>query len=358
MKTLMKKILLLATIWLMANTCLYAQEEKADLLEEAAMKNPQAEEQLNDAHLWKDPLLVQFERMMPRLAASLARLDNRISTLAVTGISFDPELDHAFVQVAKTKILGNLLAKNPSLKMITCEVCNQVQSEIKNGILKISRGIADDESRRALAKNLNVQGFMSGSVMLHDQQISVVITVHDAEEGRIILSDVIEGTPLPESSYYNLYAGQMTMPINLKTSGSTDHTAIVIGFEKTMRFAEYGLFGASMALFYGANDLLAESDKVSLVGLMVDGYGALEIPFLSDKSMKMDLIGGVGQFLAPQLNNNTYYKAGLKFTFGQAINFGLYSLSFNKTNVETPDSTGAASQAKGTAQYLTIGWQF
>ena len=84
--------------------------------------------------MWADPLYYQFEKMMPELARSIGRLDTRITTLAVTGISFGPELDEAFKKVAEAKLFGQLLLENPRLKLIKCDECNHVNKLFLEGL--------------------------------------------------------------------------------------------------------------------------------------------------------------------------------------------------------------------------------
>lgn len=315
------------------------------------------EQKLNDSFLWRDPILVQFNRMLPRLAASLGRLDNRISTLAVSNLYFDPKFSEIFRKVANTKIYGNLLAKNPALKLVKCEECNQIKSSIENGILKISRGIGNKDDRKKLAKELNVQGFMTGDILLSNNQVSIVVTVYDAEEGRIILSDMIVGARFPDITYYNVYTGAMQIPMDLKFSGDTLHRAILIGIEETMRFAEYGLFSISLALIYGFNDRLEEEDKVDIAGLSFGGDAIFQIPLITENQIEIAVSYGLGQFLVPAFNYSMYHKIGGKVLFGQTINFGFYYYMFSESNAETPEN-GLASKTKGVANSLVIGWQF
>ena len=65
--------------------------------------------------------MTQFSKMLSPLAKSLGRLEQRISTLAISDIHFDPSLGKEFRKVATAKIYGSLLANNPKLKLVRCD---------------------------------------------------------------------------------------------------------------------------------------------------------------------------------------------------------------------------------------------
>ena len=318
--------------------------------------------------MWADPLYYQFEKMMPELARSIGRLDTRITTLAVTGISFGPELDEAFKKVAEAKLFGQLLLENPRLKLIKCDECNQIRSEVKNGILTISKGLADQEERKNLANKLGVQGFMTTMITVEERQLTIVINVHDSLEGRVILSDVIAGVPVAKTKYFHLYIGQLTVPVTVVSesgsSKSVDQTAIIAGIEQTIRFSESWMVGANLALFYDNNSKLGESgtDYVPFTaGLVFDGTIGWEAFSMMNNSTSLIIQAGLGEFISAQFNFSIYYKFGAKMTMGSEnkLTFNMGLLSFNESNLEKPDTTtGKASALKGSATYITFGYQF
>lgn len=319
--------------------------------------------------MWADPLYYQFEKMMPELARSIGRLDTRISTLAVTSLNFGPGLDESFKKVAEAKLFGQLLLENPRLKLIKCDECNQIRSEVKNGILTISKGLADQQERKNLATKLGVQGFMSTMVTVEERQLTIVINVHDSHEGRIILSDVIAGVPVAKTKYLHVYIGQFTVPVTVVdsdtgTSKAVDQTAILLGVEQTIRFSESWMVGANLALFYDNNSKLGESgtDYVPFTpGLIFDGTIGWEAFSMMNNSTSFIVQAGIGEFISAQFNFSIYYKFGAKMTMGaeNKLTFNMGVLSFNESNLEKPDSTtGKASALKGSATYITFGYQF
>ncbi|MDH5559466.1 MAG: hypothetical protein OEY59_01265 [Deltaproteobacteria bacterium] len=313
--------------------------------------------------MWSDPLYFQFDQMMPKLARSLGRLENRVHTIAVTDIAFGPTVEKSFYKVATARIFGQLLLENPRLKLIKCNECNMIQSELRSGILTISRGLADQESRRALARKLNVQGFMTTMVIEQDRQLSIVVNIVDAEEGRVILSDVVQGVPAPKSTYYNYYMGQMELPVTMgsTTAGTTgeviSQNAIVLGAEKTIRFSKSWLLSANMAFYMDNNSKLAQSLTFS-PRLMVDGLVGWEMMALNNNNISFAMLAGIGEFWSEQFNFSIYYKAGLKIIVGQLLTFNYYSLSFQETNLEVAPTTGSAAKLNGSGSSITFGFQF
>lgn len=316
----------------------------------------------DDHTMWSDPLYYQFEKMLPRIARSIGRLDTRISTLAVININFSPNLDEAFRKVLETKLYGQLLLENPRLKLIKCDVCNRITSSVKNGILTISRGLKDPKSRRQLADKLGVQGFMSTIITEEDRQLAVVLHVHDAEEGRIILSDVIAGDPVPKSQYWHFYAGELLLPIKLEqTTGKTvEHSAVLVGIEYTMRFAEDWIVGSNLALYMDNNEELGTPDvdyiKIS-PGLLFDGSISWEAVSMIRNNATLLFNFGIGEFLSPQFNFSVYYRLGAKLILGQSLSFNFAYYSFPQTNLEKPVDD-KADHLTGSATSITFGYQF
>jgi len=316
--------------------------------------------------MWSDPLYYQFEKMMPKVARSLGRLDGRISTLAVTDLDFSPTLDMSFRKVASAKLYGQLLIENPKLKLIKCNECNMIRSKIQNGILTVSRGLANQESRQKLADKLDVEGFLSAMVIEENKQLSIVINVYDAQEGRIILSDVITGIPVPDTVYYNIYLGLLTIPIQVINSdgsagSSIPHTAILLGAERSIRFAESWMLAANAGIYIDNNTKLEEPHETIAFGIIFDGTIGWEAFSFMNNNASVVLMGGIGEFLSTQFNFSVYTKLGVKTTIGQILTFNIhtYSLLAGSTNLDAPDSTtGEAPKLTGTATSITFGFQF
>ncbi len=372
----MKRYLIFSIlIWFLCLTGLcgsaFAQTEGATLTdegteqmtEETTGENVEADMTDDEKYaMWSDPLYFQFEKMMPALARSIGRLDTRISTLAVTNSVYGTSLndDAAFKKVSEAKLFGQLLLENPRLKLIKCDECNRITTEVKNGIMTISRGLKDQKARSELAKKLGVQGFMNAMITEEERQLTIVINVHDAQEGRIVLSDVIAGDPVPKSRYWHIYAGRLTIPVKMQSGNSVDQTAITIGAEYTIRFSESWIVASNLAFYMDNNSKLGEADTDYVAftsGLMFDGTIAWEAASFMRNNAAFSINTGVGQFISTQFNFSVYYRAGLKLTLGQRLTFNLSYFSFSETNISKPDN-GSADSLPGSATALTFGYQF
>ena len=260
----------------------------------------------NDYVMWADPLFYQFEKMLPKLSKSIGRLDSRISTLAVTDLKFSPGLDESFKKVATAKLYGQLLLENPRLKLIKCNECNMIRSDISNGILTVTRGLSNQKDRRRLADKLGVQGFMTSMIVENDRQLTIVVNVYDAQEGQIILSDVITGMPVPETEYWNIYFGQMTLPVTLESGTGVSQSAYLIGAEKSIRFSESWMVSSNFAFYNDNNEKLGTNEEDYFKfdsGLMIDGSVGWEALTMMNNNGAMVISLGLGDFLSTQFRS-------------------------------------------------------
>jgi hypothetical protein len=362
----MKQVFLFLLCLLCAASLAFAQAEPGitDDGDEIIAEEDQLEmvsterEEIDPYNMWSDPLYYQFEKMMPALAKSIGRLDSRISTLAVTNLDFSPNLTEEFRKVASAKLYGQLLIENPKLKLIKCNECNMIRSNIENGILTVSRGLATKDDRQKLARQVGVQGFLTAMIIEDERQLTIVVNVHDAEEGRIILSDVITGIPVAETTYWNFYAGQMQIPIKMDTPDKTvEHSAILAGAEYSKRFSESWIIATNFGFYMDNNQKLVDKETLT-AGMMFDGSIGWEALSFMNNDASFMLMTGIGQFLSTQFNFSIYGKVGLKIIVNKLLTFNMYYLGFNPTNIEAPNAAGEASKLTGSASYITFGLQF
>ncbi|MBU3914779.1 hypothetical protein KKA14_04530 [bacterium] len=357
----MKRVLFVLLYLICFTSLLFAQSEKKitdDGNELISEENPVISSETKEQayNMWSDPLYYQFEKMMPRLAKSIGRLDSRISTLAVTELDFSANIDTEFRKVAGAKLFGQLLMENPKLKLVKCDECNTIVSEIKGGILKIRRGTGSKEGRQELAKKIGVQGFMTAMVIEDNRQLTIVVNVHDANEGRIILSDVITGIPVAETTYWNFYVGQMILPVVLLSGEAVSQSAILTGVEYSKRFSESWMLSTNFGIYIDNNSKLENYVELS-TGAMFDGSVGWEMMSFMNNDASFILVGGIGQFFSPQFNFSIYGKFGTKIIVNKLLTFNLYYLMFQETNLEAP-TNGSAPKLSGSATCISFGVQF
>ncbi|MGK0290690.1 MAG: hypothetical protein ACI86H_002149 [bacterium] len=321
---------------------------------------------------FRDLNLAQFEKMLPRIGASLGKLDNRVSSIGVAGFYFDPKLDLDFQRIAISQVYGHLLANNPNLKLVKCQECEQIETRIENGTVVISRGLTPERKKR-LADKLQVQGFLNAAIYEKDRQLTFVMIGTDATSERIILSEVVTGLPVPETNFYHWYIGQMVLPITLQNGVSLDHTVVMTGMERTFRFADSWIFGGSLSIYSdtGINSKLGSQgtdsagDTVSpltiTTGAMIDGTIIWELIDIRNKDFTVSPAFGVGQFLSTDFNFAVYGKIGLKVVIGQKLVFSAYSLGIlNPGNISEATNSGDEDIQLATSggYYITFGVQF
>lgn len=362
-RVMKRAVLLLLSLYCVVSIALAQSDEDITDAGDAILMEEELDRRSEDANrtMWADPLYYQFEKMLPELSGSIGRLDSRISTLAVTDLKFSPSLDEAFKKVATAKLYGQLLLENPRLKLIKCNECNMIRSDISNGILTVTRGLSNQKDRRRLAEKLGVQGFMTSMIVENERQLTIVVNVYDALEGQVILSDVITGVPVPETDYWNIYFGQMTLPVTLESGKSVDQTAYLIGAEKSIRFAESWMVSSNFAFYNDNNSKLGENKTDYFKfnsGFMIDGSIGWEALTLMNNNGSMIISLGLGDFLSTQFNFEVYQKIGVKVIFGNVLTFNLHYLKFDETNLDKPNSSGDAHKLDGSGYYLTFGYQF
>ena len=116
-------------------------------------------EELTDYVYWKDQQIAQLEELTWKMVDSVQSMGSKISSVAISNISYGDTLPSSFRKVATAR-LQQTLTSQIKLKVSICEACSQIRTNISGSFLKISRGIADDKFRRETAKELNVNGFL------------------------------------------------------------------------------------------------------------------------------------------------------------------------------------------------------
>jgi len=150
---------------------------------------------------WKDRQISQLEQVTPSLLDSVKSMQSKISSVAISSISYGDALPSSFRKVATARLQQSLTSLI-KLKISICEPCSQIRTDISGSFLKISRGIADDKFRRETAKELNVKGFLDIAVFTSEgDQLSISLNVYEAKNGEIVYSKIVTGSPPKSGSY-------------------------------------------------------------------------------------------------------------------------------------------------------------
>jgi hypothetical protein len=303
---------------------------------------------------WKDRQISQLEQLTPSLLESVKSMQNKISSVAISSISFGDSLPSSFRKVATAR-LQQTLTSLIKLKVSVCESCSQIRTDISGSFLKISRGIADDNYRREIAKELNVKGFLDIAVFTSEgEQLSISLNAYEAKGGEIVYSKIVTGTPPKSGTYIHAFYGKMTVPITFTSTSSgsvttVEHQSRVLGAEKMVRLTDDWSFTGGGAMLSDDNSNLTDKYEKSITGFLIDGTIIFDVFNFGGDQVAFSLIAGLGMMTVTPFNNPSYLKTGLSLSVAEQL-----TLNYHYLLMLTTDESATASGAS----IISIGWKF
>ena len=303
---------------------------------------------------WKDRQISQLEQLTPSLLDSVQSMQSKISSVAISSISYGDALPSSFRKVATARLQQSLTSLI-KLKISICEPCSQIRTDISGSFLKISRGIADDKFRRETAKELNVKGFLDIAVFTSEgDQLSISLNVYEAKNGEIVYSKIVTGSPPKGGSYIHAYYGKMTVPITYTStstgsSTSVEHQARVIGGEKMVRLTNDWSFTGGGAFLSDDNSNLTEKYEKAITGFLIDGTISYDVFNFGGEQVAMSIIAGLGMMTVTPFSNPPYFNTGFSFSVAEQL-----TLNYHYLVMLTTDESATASGAS----IISIGWKF
>ena len=305
-----------------------------------------------EAIFWKDRQISQLEQLTPSLVESVQSMQKKISSVAISSISYGDALPSSFRKVATAR-LQQTLTSLIKLKVSVCESCSQIRTDISGSFLKISRGIADDKYRREIAKELEVEGFLDIAVFTSEgDQLSISLNAYEAKGGEIVFSKIVTGTPPKSGSYIHVFYGKMNVPITFTSSGSVvtvEHQSRVLGGEKMVRLTDDWSFTGGGAMLSDDNSNLTDKYESSITGFLIDGTISYDVFNFGGEQVSFSLIGGLGMMTVTPFNNPSYFKTGFSFSVAEQL-----TLNYHYMAMLTTDESATASGAS----IISIGWKF
>ena len=307
-----------------------------------------------EAIFWKDRQISQLEQLTPSLVESVQSMQKKISSVAISSISYGDALPSSFRKVATAR-LQQTLTSLIKLKVSVCESCSQIRTDISGSFLKISRGIADDKYRREIAKELEVDGFLDIAVFTSEgDQLSISLNAYEAKGGEIVFSKIVTGTPPKSGSYIHVFYGKMNVPITFtsSTSGSVvtvEHQSRVFGGEKMVRLTDDWSFTGGGAMLSDDNSNLTDKYESSITGFLIDGTINYDVFNFGGEQVSFSLLGGLGMMTVTPFNNPSYFKTGFSFSVAEQL-----TLNYHYMAMLTTDESATASGAS----INSIGWKF
>ena len=261
---------------------------------------------------WKDKQIMQLEELTPQLVESVKQMHEKIKSVSISSISFGETLPDKFRKVATAR-LQQTLTQLSQLKVSVCGPCSQIHTVIGGSYLKISRGIADDEFRIRIAKELNVNGFIDIAVfMTEDRQLSLSMNTYEAKQGKIIYSKIITGEPAKNENYIHLYYGKLTTSITHSSTGNVaiSHQANQLGLDLVFRMTTDWIYSLGGSFFSDDNSNLTTSFEKGVSGMMIEGMIGYNLFSFGGNEAEMILNAGLGTMIASALNSPMYFKGG------------------------------------------------
>jgi len=302
---------------------------------------------------WKDRQISQLEQVTPSLLDSVQSMQSKISSVAISSISYGDALPSSFRKVATARLQQSLTSLI-KLKISICEPCSQIRTDISGSFLKISRGIADDKFRRETAKELNVKGFLDIAVFTSEgDQLSISLNVYEAKNGEIVYSKIVTGSPPKGGSYIHAFYGKMTVPIKFTSDSSgqitVDHQARVLGGEKMVRIADDWSLTGGASFLSDDNSNLTDKYEKAITGFLIDGTIGYDLFNFGGDQVSFGLIAGLGMMTVTPFSNPSYFKTGFTVSVAEQL-----TLSYHLLALLTTDESAEASSAS----IVSIGWKF
>ncbi len=319
-------------------------------LKENQQKTHQVSDIFQMAKFMRKLLLVQCIfalSLTSKLVDSVQKMQSKISSVAISSISFGDTLPSSFRKVATARLQQSLTSQI-KLKVSICEPCSQIRTDISGSFLKISRGIADDKYRREMAKELNVKGFLDIALFTSVEQLSISLNAYEANTGEIVYSKIITGSPPKSGSYIHAFYGKMTVPITF-SSKTVEHQARVIGAEQMVRLSDDWSFTGGGAMLSDDNSNLTNAYEKPITGFLIDGTISYDIFNFGGDQVAFALIAGLGMMTVTPFNNPAYFKTGLTFSVAEQL-----TLSYHYLAMLTTDENATAPSSS----IFSIGWKF
>jgi len=278
--------------------------------------------------------LFQLEEILALLAVSLSKISDRAKVLAINSMHFGRGVDADFRKKAEIIILARLFEANPTIKLVQCQECQRLQTKIVRGVLKLRKGLGSAEARVALAKKLEVDGFIDIGMFRNKQQITVFIKVIEAETGAIILVDELAGRTAFKRDALTISFGEMNFPIE-KSGTSVDHKALVLGVSETVQLTGRFSFSVDVNLFVDNNANNPDKFLDLDAGLLLAPAVGFDVLQLQASTSRLVYYLGIGKLLSPQLDFANLFKTGFEFVVGDKLVITMGIVGFVESNIET-----------------------
>ncbi len=321
------------------STILFAQEQE-EVIPDSETENSSEEGWKSK---WNDPRMRQLEEISGKLETLMNKQVN-VSSAAVYEVRFSPQIDKNFRQAALSKMY-QVFSRVPDFYAARCDECFQIRTKVSGNTLRVSRGIADPEHRRKIARRMNTEGFMKIIISQVDQQLSVAIEIYGAKNGQLLFSEVVAGTPpIPEPNAFDLYVGQMRFDVAFESesadfSETQTYQLPTLTFGKSYQILEHWYFTGDISILADISQKEEDAPEVTGGFSGLAFYGRSIYDFINigvNDNVSFGLITGIGQWLSPQLKFPVLYAVGLRMMMGRTF---LFNFEYISTEIKEVQAT-------------------
>lgn len=288
-----------------------------------------------------DENLFQLEETVALIAGSLSKVAGKTPTLAINSFHFGRNIDLDFRKKAEVIILDKVFQANPNVRLLQCQECQKLETKIEGNVLKLRKGIPNQESRRSLASKIGADGFIDIGIFEENKQLTVYLKVVEAKTGGIILVDELVGRRAPKRTAFSLSFGEMIFPISV--DGTTvEYKALALSGSESIKLTGRFSFTVDLIFFKDNNENNPEATYVLDTGLFIVPTMSFDIIKMSSSTSRLTLFAGVGKLLSPQLSYANAFRFGTELIVGDRLTVLFAFNQFLEETVEPPTTTQTA----------------
>ncbi|HUJ74567.1 MAG TPA: hypothetical protein VL359_06895, partial [bacterium] len=205
----------------------------------------------------QDADLFQLQEAATLISRSLDKIADRVGTLAINSMYFGQGVPPDFRMKAEVIILQKLLDANANVKLVQCQECQKLETNIVSGVLRIRKGIPSVDARRELAKKLGVDGFIDIGLYREHNQMTIYLKVVEAQTGAIILVDEVVGRQAYKRDAVTLSFGEVNFPIVISKKTVSHNTLDLTANEQVQLTGRFS-FGVDVSFYSDNNQNLAQ----------------------------------------------------------------------------------------------------
>jgi hypothetical protein len=302
----------------------------------------------------QDEDLYQLEEAVTLIARSLNKVADRTPTLAINSFHFGKEVGADFRRKAEVVILDKIFQINPNVRLVQCQECQKLETKIANGMLILRKGVPSQESRKALAQKLGVDGFIDIGMFRTDGQLTVYLKVVEAQSGAIILVDELAGRRAPRRRALTISFGELIFPIEI-AGAKVNHRALALGIQESVKLTGRFSFAVDLVAYSDNNKNNPDTHITLKGGVLLTptlGFDIIQVP---SSTSRLIAFLGIGKLISPQLDYANFTRGGLEMVVGDQLSVMFAFNNFLKANVDNP---GTTTTLHGAGYELRFGYRF